>query len=617
MQYKELVKVYEALEKTTKRLEKTKIISEFLEKCPKDNLREVIYLIQGKVFPGSDERETGMSSMLVIKVLTSVTGLKKQKIEIIWRKKGDLGLVAEEIISKNKQSRLTSQTLTIKKVFENLQKLPEMEGKGTVNRKIQIVSEIIGNASPSEAKFIVKTILDELRVGTAQGTIRDSIIQAFLPKVIGINTNEKFKEAVKKPYKNTLKVKSLKQLKNLKNYKFILTETEATAREIYNHFVDIIQKAYDLSNDFGQITEKAKEASLKGISSITITPKLPINVMLPVKVNNIDEAIKGIGIPMLAEIKLDGFRMQLHKENNKITLFTRGLENVTNQFNELIPIITSQIKGNSFIIDSEVIGYDPKTKKYLPFQNISQRIKRKYKIETKAKDIPVEINVFDIMYYNGKSLMHKTQKERRKLLEKIAKESPGKLILTKKLITDSKKQLDEFYKKSLKAGNEGIMLKNLKKPYIPGRKVHGWIKLKPVLESLDLAIVKATHGEGKRANTLSSFTLACKDKEKFLECGMMGTGIKEKGEGITFKQLTKLLTPLITSEKGRTVTLKPKIIIEVSYEEIQKSPSYSSGYALRFPRLIRLRPDKHLNEVSNINLIKNIYKKQKEMRSNT
>jgi len=617
MQYKELVKVYEALEKTTKRLEKTKIISEFLEKCPKDNLREVIYLIQGKVFPGSDERETGMSSMLVIKVLTSVTGLKKQKIEIIWRKKGDLGLVAEEIISKNKQSRLTSQTLTIKKVFENLQKLPEMEGKGTVNRKIQIVSEILGNASPSEAKFIVKTILDELRVGTAQGTIRDSIIQAFLPKVIGINTNEKFKEAVKKPYKNTLKVKSLKQLKNLKNYKFILTETEAKAREIYNHFVDIIQKAYDLSNDFGQITEKAKEASLKGISSITITPKLPINVMLPVKVNNIDEAIKGIGIPMLAEIKLDGFRMQLHKENNKITLFTRGLENVTNQFNELIPIITSQIKGNSFIIDSEVIGYDPKTKKYLPFQNISQRIKRKYKIETKAKDIPVEINVFDIMYYNGKSLMHKTQKERRKLLEKIAKESPGKLILTKKLITDSKKQLDEFYKKSLKAGNEGIMLKNLKKPYIPGRKVHGWIKLKPVLESLDLAIVKATHGEGKRANTLSSFTLACKDKEKFLECGMMGTGIKEKGEGITFKQLTKLLTPLITSEKGRTVTLKPKIIIEVSYEEIQKSPSYSSGYALRFPRLIRLRPDKHLNEVSNINLIKNIYKKQKEMRSNT
>ena len=196
MQYKDLVVVYEALEKTTKRLEKTKIISDFLEKCPADELKDIVYLIHGGVFPEWDEKETGMSSMLVIKVLMSITGLSKHKIEIIWKKKGDLGLVAEEIISKNKQSKLTSKTLTVTKVINNIRNLVMMVGYGTVNRKIQLISELIGNASPREAKFIVKTILGELRVGIASGTIRDSIIQAFLPKIVGINTGLKFIVAV-------------------------------------------------------------------------------------------------------------------------------------------------------------------------------------------------------------------------------------------------------------------------------------------------------------------------------------------------------------------------------------------------------------------------------------
>jgi ATP-dependent DNA ligase len=954
MQYKQLVEVYEDLEKTTKRLEKTKIISNFLEKCSSDELKEIVYLIQGRIFPEWDERETGMSSMLIIKVLTSVTGLSKRKIESIWRKKGDLGLVAEEIVSKNKQSKLTFKELTVKKVFDNIRKLNEMTGQGTVNRKVQLVAELIGNASPKEAKFIVKTILDELRVGIAYGTIRDAVIQAFLPKVIGINTGLKFKEAVKKKYDKVLKVKSIKDLKNIKKYRFILAENEKTAREVYNYFVDLTQNTYDISSDFGEIAEKLSREGLEGLKNIGIKVGIPINPMLPIKVDGIDEGIKSVGSPLLADYKLDGFRCvtgyvpiycldkgyisikdlkegdkvlthrgnfkkiirlnkrvidkgerlfelqmffgekikisekhrilvlrnnkkkwipvekinkkdflvfpipkirklsklkkylvlsddsgyskkikvdsfffrflgfwigdgftnnyhnterigllfnrkkeyklcnyyykgikekfgiknvtksiqknlinlyfrdkpfriwlsqnfreewrgkkiplwflginekqfnsfiqgylesdgyvdsigrtsittkerdiamliqllalkfkkvygiskfrvdgktyykiiipktnkyykivqnevyvkilrlnelkkrdprtklynlevegdrsyctsfvslhncQIHKKGDEIKFFTRGLENVTKQFSELVGLIKSQIKGKSFIIDSEVVGYDQKTKKYLPFQFISQRIKRKYKIESKAKEVPVEINVFDVMYYNGKNVIRLSQKERRKLLEKIVKEKAGKLVLTKKIITSDKNKISRFYKESLEKGNEGLILKNLEKVYTPGRKVGGWVKLKPVLESLDLVIVKATYGEGKRAHLLSSFTLACKDEDRYLECGMMGTGIKEKGEGVTFKELTKLLKPLIISEKGRVVNIKPKIIVEVSYEEIQKSPTYNSGYALRFPRLIRLRNDKSTKDVSNIDFIKNIYKRQKELRS--
>jgi len=604
MLYKELAQIYEKLGKTPKRLEKTRIISEFLKEVPEEELKEVIYLLQGKVFPGYDERKIGFSSMLTVKLLSQITGVSN--IQASWRKKGDLGLVAEQIIKEKKQSTLASKELTIKKVFQNLRKLAETEGKGTVNRKLQLISELISNSTPLEAKFITRTILDELRVGTAAGTLRDSLVWAFFPKILGINTEEKTKPI--------LKISSINQLKNLEKYKTIEAENYKLAREIFNYFIDTTQNAYDISNNFGKVALQLK----KGISSlkeITLKPGLPINSMLAIKEESIEKALKDLGKPLMADYKLDGFRVQIHRNKDKVWLFTRGLENVTNQFKELIPIIKKHIRGDSYIIDSEVIGYDPITKKYLPFQAISQRIKRKYHIEKKAKELPVEINIFDIIYYN-KPLIDKTLEERRRKIESIIKQEKGKIILTEKRITSDMNKIKKFYKKALNLGHEGLMLKNLNKPYIPGRKAHGWLKLKPELESLDLVIVKATYGEGKRAKLLSSFTLACKHEKKLLECGMMGTGIKEKTEGVTFKEMTKLLKPHIKETKNRIMILEPKIIVEVLYEEIQKSPTYNSGYALRFPRLIRLRPDKSLKNISSLKTLKEIYKNQKKLRVN-
>ena len=195
------------------------------------------------------------------------------------------------------------------------------------------------------------------------------------------------------------------------------------------------------------------------------------------------------------------------------------------------------------------------------------------------------------------------------------KEKKGELVLTKKLVSEDAKEINSFFKDSLRAGNEGLMLKNINSAYVPGRYVNGWCKLKNVLEPLDLVIVGATAGEGKRAGELSSYIVACKDKDKFLECGMVSTGIKEKEgekEEVTYKEMTKLLRPLIIKEEGRTVFVKPKIIIEVGYEEIQKSPTYSSGYALRFPMVLRLRiKDKPLDEINTIKDIEKIYKNQR------
>lgn len=553
MDYSELVKVYQEIGSISGRLEKTRIISKLLKETSPEIIKEVVYLLQGTVFPIWDERKLGVSSQLIIKVISSVAGISKEDVIKKFRKSGDLGKVAEELIKGKKQNTLFKSKLDVKKVFDNIQKLASLEGHGTVFKRVQLIAELLTSATSEEAKFIVRTILAELRIGVASGVLRDAIAEAF-------NCDPKE-----------------------------------------------IEEAFNMNADYGEIALLAKEHKLSGVKINILKPQ---KVMLALRVENIEEAFKSLGKPVVLEYKLDGFRCTIHKQKENIFLFTRNMENVTRQFKEVIPVIKQHVKGDSFILDSELVGFDQKTRRYLPFQKISQRIKRKYDIEEIAKDYPVEINLFDIIYYNQKDLRKTPLKERRTFLERIVKQQKLKIILTKEIITSSEKEAECFYKESLNAGNEGIMIKRVDSEYVPGRYVNGWMKLKPIMETLDLTIIGAEWGEGKRTNWLSSFSLGCRDKDRFLEIGRVGTGIKEKNEGVTFEQLTDELKKYIIEENGKKVEIEPKIIIEVAFEEIQKSPTYNSGYALRFPRLIRLRNDKPLSEVSSLDDIKRLYRSQ-------
>ncbi len=566
MLYSDLVKVYEDLEKTTKRLEKTEIISKFLEKVPSDCLKEVIYLLQGDVFPHWDERKLGFSSRLMLKAISLSSGVNFKEVEKLWTKAGDLGIVAENLIKNKKQRTLVSKGLTIEKIIGNLRKISTFEGQGTVDKKISLVVELINCAEPTEARFIVRTVLGVLRVGVASGILRDSIAKTF---------NKEIKDV----------------------------------EEAYNNFID-----------YGEVALSAKNDKLKSIGLIV---GRPCKAMLAIRVNSILEAFKAVGKPALFDFKLDGFRAMIHYTGKNFFIFTRRQENVTNQFKELILILKENVKGKNYILDTELVGYDIKSGRYLPFQNISQRIKRKYNIEEMARKFPVEINVFDILYYNDKDLREKKQTERRKLIEKIVKEKEKRIVVVEKLVSDNEDEVEKFYERSLRNGFEGIVCKNLESNYKAGRYVNGWVKLKGVMENLDLVITGGLWGEGKRAKWLSSFILSCKSGNKFLEIGKVGTGIKEKNlfrknvhekkplEGVTFKELTKLLKPLIVKEEGKKVFIKPKVIVEVGYEEIQKSPTYSSGYALRFPKIKFLRLDKPLNEVSSLKEVEILYKGQR------
>ncbi len=458
------------------------------------------------------------------------------------------------MIQKRKQSTLFHSKLNVEKVFENLKKLVEIEGHGSVEKKLSLISELLNSASGKEAKYIVRTLLSDLRIGVADGILIEALAKAFLHEE---NAKEK------------------------------------------------IESALDLSNDYAEIFE-ALTKEKKELEKINVSPGKPIKVMLPVKVTKIEEAFRICGKPAAIEHKYDGFRVLINKdEKASISLFTRRLENVTKQFPDIIETIKNHIKAKSFIIDSEVVGFDPKTKKYKPFEAISQRIKRKYDIEKLQKELPVEINVFDIIYFNDNVTANLPFKERRKLLEKIIVPAHYKIRTASQFVTDDEKKALKFYKEALKIGEEGIIVKNLEAPYRAGRRIGYMVKMKPEIADLDLAIIGAEYGSGKRAGWLTSYILACRSNSDFLEVGKVSSGLKEKEEeGTSYKEMTRLLKPLILEEKGKEVKVKPKLIVSVTYQNIQKSPSYSSGYALRFPRITHYRPDKHINEIASLDDIK-------------
>lgn len=620
MKYSELVELYERLDSTAKRLGKTYFLAEFLRKTSAEEIEPVILLVQGRVFPSYDEREIGVANQLVVKAINVASGAAAASIENEWAKTGDLGKVAESLIEGKKQSTLAATELTVKKVFDNIRKLTELTGQGSVDRKMQLIAELLSSAKGAEARYVVRTILGQLRVGTGAGILRDAIAWAYFPKAVEkvfikcgschstVPPADSCVECNKPLEKEARKAATAAEEK----------EENTASRDEYNTILDKIQQAYDLTNDFGVVARKAKTEGVRGLETVEIRIGTPIKVMLALKSETVEEALETVGRPAQCEYKYDGFRLECHRSGNRIWLYTRRLENVTRQFPDVVEYLKKYVKGDNYILDSETVGYDPKTQKYVPFQNISQRIKRKYDIEKMAEELPVEVNVFDILCHEGKNIVGQPFRKRREIIEKIVKNTERKIVVSKAITADNKAAVEKFFKEAKAAGTEGLMIKNLDAPYQPGARVGYMLKFKKVMENLDLAIVAAEWGEGKRAKWLSSYYLACRgDSGKLLEIGKVSTGLKEKREeGLSFDEVTEMLRPRIVEETGRLVRVKPKIVLEVAYEEIQKSPTYESGYALRFPRVIRNRTDeKGIDDINTLEDVERLYRRQKKQKA--
>ncbi|MEK6846894.1 MAG: ATP-dependent DNA ligase [Nanoarchaeota archaeon] len=551
MHYSEIVEVYERLGKTTKKLEKAAIIAEFLPRLR--GHEEWVYLLRGRVVPDYDSRELGISTQLAIKAIARAAGVSSEEVVNKFKKVGDLGDVASELLKHRKQNSLFGKKLMIEHVFASLRKLAEITGDGAVDKKLNIISELLISASVDESRYIVRTLLGDLRVGVADAVLLDAIAKAFF------------------------------------------NGTDVS---------DNIQNAYDLLNDFAEVLQLAFSGP-SAFEKASLVPGRPLNPMLAVKVADLEEAFEVCGKPAAFEHKYDGFRVIISCDGKDIRLFTRRLEDVTKQFPDIVKAVRENVKAKKFILDSEAVGFDAKTGKYLPFEAVSQRIKRKYDIDELVKKLPIELNVFDVLFLDGEAILKQPFSRRREILEKILHEKPKVIRLAKQLVTDSVSEAEKFYKDALKIGEEGIMVKNLSMPYRPGRYVGYMVKLKPDVADLDLVIVGGEYGTGKRAGGLTSFIVACRSGDGFLEVGRVSSGLKEKSsEGTSYGEIDALLQPLIISEEGHVVRVKPKVIVSVTYQNIQASPTYSSGFALRFPRITHYRPERGLHDIASLQDIK-------------
>ncbi|MGQ4833781.1 MAG: ATP-dependent DNA ligase [Candidatus Asgardarchaeia archaeon] len=397
MYYSDLVQLYEKLEKTSSKLEKTHILAEFLKGTSSDELEKVILLVQGRVFPKYTMYELGVATQMVIRAIARYTGFSVEKVNDLFREKGDLGLVAEECVANRKQVILFSEKLTIDKVFDDLQKLAFHTGVGSQNRKLNLIGDLLTSAEPKEAKYIIRTILGELRVGVAEGIIRDAIVEAFLL-------------------------------------------VEATRKEEKKSLTDLVDYAWNILADYGEVARIAKEKGVEGLKNVKLQLGRPYQVMLGLAAKSIESIVREFG-KIAAEWKYDGMRVIIEKKKDTIWIFSRRLENVTKQFPDAVELAKKGLNADEVIVEGELLGIDKNSGDPLPFQVLSQRIQRKYNIEKMVKEIPIQINVFDIVYLNGNMLLQKPFIERRKILESVVNEIPGKFQLSKQIITDNLKEL--------------------------------------------------------------------------------------------------------------------------------------------------------------------------------
>ncbi len=581
MKFLTLAKYFQRLEETSARLEMIQILTNlFVEATSPSEARMITYLTLGELHPPYTGLELGMSEKLIIRSIAMASGYDSKAIEKRLGEVGDIGKVAEEFIGKRKQATLFAQELTVERVYKTLDKIAKTAGEGSVDDKVKLLASLFVDAKPIEARYIARIVDGALRLGVADMTLLEALASRL----------------------------------GSREYKSILEE------------------AYNVVPDIGYIAEVALDKGLDGIKKIDIQLGIPIRPMLAERVKSPEEAWEKTHGMLAADFKYDGERMQIHKDHDKVHIFSRRLENITYQFPDVVEIVKKYVKADTAIIEGEAIAFNPETGELRPFQELMRR-KRKHDIHRMIEEIPVTLRVFDVVYYEGKNLLKTPFPERRKILEEIIEEDdyikPSELIYPKEI-----KELWEFFMLAIENGCEGLVIKYTgpESIYQAGARGWLWIKLKrdyraELTDTLDLVVVGAFYGRGRKGGLLSSFLMAVYDKEEdiFKTVCKVGTGFKD--EDLT--QMNEILKPLIVDHKPARVVAKiepdkwiePQVVLEITAAEITLSPIHTCAYsevqeevglALRFPRFTgRYRFDKAPEDATTEDEIIEIYKRQR------
>jgi DNA ligase-1 len=563
MEYTDAVDVYRRLDAADADREKVRILADCLSSADDATLPLIVGTVRGKVFEPWESRELGVSSSLTLEAIATATGQPTERIEAVWRDEGDLGDAAAWAVEHRTQQSLFSESLTLERVHDTLRSLATLDGEGSQTRRVDEVAGLLSDADPEEARYLVRTTLGHMRLGVGDGTVRDAIATAFLDG----------------------------------------SDDAAAA----------VERAQQVTNDYRLVARTAREDGRAGLDALDVELFRPVQVMLAKKTDALDDGVEDVADRPSAvrlEYKYDGARVQIHKHGEDVRIYTRRLEDVTDQFPDVVTTVRDRVTADACLLDGELVGFDPESGDPVPFQEFSRRIKRKYDIDALAREIPVRLFLFDALSVEGESLFDAPLSERLDRLEAAFDPKRGVIEHADARRFDGLSAARSFYQDALAAGHEGVMLKNLDAAYQPGERVGYMMKLKPVMEPLDLVVTRAQWSEGRRSDYLGRLYLGCRDAaengETFYEVGRLSTGYTDE----ELAALTERLEECIVAEEGRMVDLRPTVVLQVEYEEIQRSSEYSSGYALRFPRFLDVRDDLAPADVDSLQFVERLYDEQ-------
>lgn len=563
MSFKEFCQYLNRLENTPSRNDMTEILCDLLRKLSADEIKEGVYLSLGSLRPLYDSLEFNLAGKQLVKALSRAYNQDVEKVKKLYQKLGDLGNAAGEL-AKN-----STHNPSLVEVYRSLLALAKDEGHGSQDRKIDALAELLSRADSLSARFISRIVMGNLRIGFSDKTILDALSL--------LKTGDK--SAKKK-----------------------------------------LERAYQLMPDIGMLVEQVKQHGLEAASNLKITLGVPLMPMLCQRLKSPEEMVKKMG-KVAVEPKFDGTRVQIHFQrqgkNWRVKTYTRNLEETSHMFPELEQI-SEHLKCQEAVFDCEAVGFDPATKKILPFQVTITR-KRKHGIAEAAKNVPLRFYLFDCLFLDGQSQVDKPYTKRRELLGEIVKKD-GLFVVDEYRITDNPQDITDWHHEMLSKGLEGVIVKKIDSKYIPGRTGWLWVKMKEIesakaklSDTIDAVIMGYYLGRGKRVQFgLGAFLVGVRKGEELVTIAKVGTGLSDE----LFRDLKKRLDKLVIAKLPREyridkslmpdVLVVPELVVEIAADEVTQSPNHTAGFALRFPRLIRIRDDKSPREATTVAELKRL-----------
>lgn len=555
------VEICEKIHSTTSKNLKVSILSEYISRLDNDSLPIAILFLSGRIFPRGSRQNINVGFSIIMQSLSEIAMLDASEIQQVYLTHGDMGALSEYAVSKKHIfSLFRQQQLTLCFVYNQLKKIADIVGSGASKNKSKILTGLLIDMLPLEAKYLIKIINGEMRIGLVEGLIEIAIAKAF------------------------------------------------------NQNIKVIREAMLVAGDIAQVSILAKRNSL---DKAIIKPLTPLSFMLADVMFTAEEIINYYEKPLICEYKYDGIRVQMHKFGQEIRMFSRKLADVTNAFPELADAALSATATSSsssssspssnidFILDGEILAF--RNNKPLHFQELQKRLRKKTVTEQIIAEVPVIYTVYDIMYFNGEAIIKKPLNERKEILSCIAFKQP--IINSSYKIVNSEQEIISMFGVSKDIGHEGLVLKEPNSQYHPGRRGRYWVKLKKELDTIDAVILIAEYGHGKRAGTLSDYTFAVRDEKNNNKLRVIGKAYS----GLTDEEIddmTNRLKSLMVKDEAYKIIVKPEIVLEIAFDSIQKSDRHDSSFALRFPRIKNIRNDKTVADIDTLEKVEQIYKKQ-------